>query len=50
MLSSAATSITVVLIFSIYWRRGGFNKKPIDKGFLLAVHDSNPVKIWSHPR
>jgi phosphate transport system permease protein len=46
MLSSAATSITVVLIVFFLFIEGAavFNKKPIDKGFLLAVHDSNPVK------
>jgi phosphate transport system permease protein len=34
MLSSAATSITVILIvFSIYRRCWGFTRKPIDKGF-----------------
>jgi phosphate transport system permease protein len=46
MLSSAATSITVVLIVFFLFIEGAavFNKKPIDKGFLLAVHNSNPVK------
>jgi phosphate transport system permease protein len=45
MLSSAATSITVInCIFFIYYVCG-FNKKPIHMVFLLAVHDSNPVKI-----
>jgi phosphate transport system permease protein len=46
MLSSAATSITVVLIVFFLFIEGAgvFNKKPIDKGFLLAVNDSNPVK------
>lgn len=46
MLSSAATSITVVLIVFFLFIEGAgvFNKKPVDKGFLLAVHDSNPVK------
>jgi phosphate transport system permease protein len=34
MLSSAATSITVILIvFSIYRRCWGFTRNPIDKGF-----------------
>jgi phosphate transport system permease protein len=37
MLSSAATSITVILIvFSIYRRCWGFTRKPIDKGFYLV--------------
>jgi phosphate transport system permease protein len=46
MLSSAATSITVVLIVFFLFIEGAavFNKKPIDKGFLLAVNDSNSVK------
>lgn len=46
MLSSAATSITVVLIVFFLFIEGAgvFNKKPVDKGFMLAVHDSNPVK------
>ena len=46
MLSSAATSITVVLIVFFLFIEGAavFNKKPVDKGFLLAVHNSNPVK------
>jgi len=46
MLSSAATSITVVLIVFFLFIEGAgvFNKKPVDKGFLLAVHDSNQVK------
>jgi phosphate transport system permease protein len=46
MLSSAATSITVVLIVFFLFIEGAavFNKKPIDKGFLLAVHNSNPVR------
>lgn len=46
MLSSAATSITVVLIVFFLFIEGAgvFNKKPVDKGFLLAVNDSNPVK------
>ncbi|EIA09294.1 phosphate transport system permease protein PstC [Flavobacterium frigoris PS1] len=46
MLSSAATSITVVLIVFFLFIEGAgvFSKKPIDKGFLLAVNDSNSVK------
>jgi phosphate transport system permease protein len=46
MLSSAATSITVILIVFFLFIEGAgvFNKKPMDKGFLLAVHASNPVK------
>jgi phosphate transport system permease protein len=45
MLSSAATSITVVLIVFFLFIEGAgvFNKKPIDKGFLLAVNDSNSI-------
>ncbi|SDX62757.1 phosphate ABC transporter membrane protein 1, PhoT family [Flavobacterium degerlachei] len=45
MLSSAATSITVVLIVFFLFIEGAgvFSKKPIDKGFLLAVNDSNPI-------
>jgi phosphate transport system permease protein len=46
MLSSAATSITVVLIVFFLFIEGAgvFSKKPIDDGFLLAVENSNPVK------
>lgn len=45
MLSSAATSITVILIVFFLFIEGAgvFTKKPIDKGFLLAVNESNPV-------
>lgn len=46
MLSSAATSITVVLIVFFLFIEGAgvFSKKPIDDGFLLAVSVDNPVK------
>jgi phosphate transport system permease protein len=46
MLSSAATSITVILIVFFLFIEGSgvFNKKPIDDGFLLAVENNNPVK------
>ena len=46
MLSSAATSITVVLIVFFLFIEGAgvFTKKPIDDGFLLAVENSNPVR------
>jgi phosphate transport system permease protein len=45
MLSSAATSITVVLIVFFLFIEGAgvFSKKPIEEGFLLAVHASNPI-------
>lgn len=45
MLSSAATSITVILIIFFLFIEGAgvFTKKPIEKGFLLAVNNSNPV-------
>lgn len=45
MLSSAATSITVVLIVFFLFIEGAgvFSKKPIEDGFLLAVHQSNPI-------
>jgi phosphate transport system permease protein len=45
MLSSAATSITVILIVFFLFIEGAgvFTRKPIDKGFLLAVNGSNPV-------
>ncbi len=46
MLSSAATSITVILIVFFLFIEGAgvFNKKPISEGFLLAVHESNAIK------
>ncbi len=46
MLSSAATSITVVLIVFFLFIEGAgvFSKKPIDDGFLLAVSVDNPVR------
>ena len=46
MLSSAATSITVVLIVFFLFIEGAgvFTKKPIDDGFLLAVSVDNPVR------
>ncbi|MBK0371085.1 phosphate ABC transporter permease subunit PstC [Flavobacterium sp. SE-1-e] len=46
MLSSAATSIIVVLIVFFLFMEGAgvFTKKPIEDGFLLAVSPSNPVK------
>ena len=46
MLSSAATSITVILIVFFLFIEGAgvFSKKPIDDGFLLAVSVDNPVK------
>ena len=46
MLSSAATSITVILIVFFLFIEGAgvFSKKPIDDGFLLAVSIDNPVK------
>lgn len=46
MLSSAITSITVILIVFFLFIEGAgvFNKKPIEEGFLLAVHPSNTVK------
>ncbi|OCB77433.1 phosphate ABC transporter permease [Flavobacterium crassostreae] len=45
MLSSAATSITVILIVFFLFVEGAgvFSKKPIDDGFLLAVSEHNPV-------
>ena len=45
MLSSAATSITVVLIVFFLFIEGAgvFSKKPIEEGFLLAVNASNPI-------
>ncbi|MBC5838415.1 phosphate ABC transporter permease subunit PstC [Flavobacterium sp. F-392] len=46
MLSSAATSITVILIVFFLFIEGAgvFTKKPIDDGFLLAVSVDNQVK------
>ncbi|WP_413999990.1 phosphate ABC transporter permease subunit PstC [Flavobacterium sp. W1B] len=46
MLSSAATSITIILIVFFLFIEGAgvFNKKPIEEGFLLAVEANNPVK------
>lgn len=46
MLSSAATSITVLLIVFFLFIEGAgvFTKKPIEDGFLLAVAADNPVK------
>ena len=46
MLSSAATSITVVLIVFFLFIEGAgvFSKKPIDDGFLLVVSVDNPVR------
>lgn len=46
MLSSAATSITVMLIVFFLFIEGAgvFSKKPIEEGFLLAVAADNPVK------
>lgn len=46
MLSSAATSITVMLIVFFLFIEGAgvFSKKPIEDGFLLAVAADNPVK------
>ena len=45
MLSSAATSITVILIVFFLFVEGAgvFSKKPIEEGFLLAVEGSNPI-------
>lgn len=45
MLSSAATSITVILIVFFLFIEGAgvFSKKPIEEGFLLAVEKSNPI-------
>jgi phosphate transport system permease protein len=45
MLSSAATSITVILIVFFLFIEGSgvFSKKPIEEGFLLAVEKSNPI-------
>jgi phosphate transport system permease protein len=46
MLSSAATSITVVLYFFLFIEGAAvLIKNPSTRVFLLAVHDSNPVKI-----
>ncbi|WP_035678569.1 phosphate ABC transporter permease subunit PstC [Flavobacterium limnosediminis] len=46
MLSSASTSITVVLIVFFLFIEGAgvFSKKPIEEGFLLAVHPSNSIQ------
>lgn len=46
MLSSAATSITVILIVFFLFIEGAgvFSKKPIDDGFLLAVSAENTVQ------
>nr|WP_294935390.1 phosphate ABC transporter permease subunit PstC [uncultured Flavobacterium sp.] len=45
MLSSAATSITVILIVFFLFIEGAgvFSKKPIEEGFVLAVHPSNSI-------
>lgn len=49
MLSSAATSITVILIVFFLFVEGAgvFSKKPIEEGFLLTVAANNPVKKLS---
>lgn len=49
MLSSAATSITVILIVFFLFVEGAgvFNNKPIEDGFLLAVEKNNTVKKLS---
>ncbi|HSD13932.1 MAG TPA: phosphate ABC transporter permease subunit PstC [Flavobacterium sp.] len=46
MLSSATTSVTIILIVFFLFIEGAgvFNKKPIEEGFLLAVHPSNTIK------
>jgi phosphate transport system permease protein len=45
MLSSATTSITVILIVMFLFVEGAgvFSKKPIEDGFLLAVEKNNPI-------
>lgn len=49
MLSGTITSLTVLLIVVFLFSEGlgVFNKKPIEEGFVLAVHSENPIKELS---
>jgi phosphate transport system permease protein len=44
--SSTITSLTVILIIIFLFKEGLglFNSKPVDKGYVFAVNDDNPVR------
>ena len=44
--SSTVTSLTVILIIIFLFNEGIglFNSKPVEKGYVFAVHDDNPVR------
>ncbi|HNQ82551.1 MAG TPA: phosphate ABC transporter permease subunit PstC [Bacteroidales bacterium] len=47
--SSTVTSLTVILIIVFLWREGVglFNSKPVDKGYVFALNQANPVNTLS---
>jgi phosphate transport system permease protein len=44
--SSTVTSLTVILIIIFLFKEGIglFNSKPVEKGYVFAVNDANPIK------